>query len=450
MQAIIFLIVLFCGIQIYRKKGTERLNWFVGSMLLLGYASFIEHPSLPANRLFLLAFLFSLWKNHEFQDIKFPLKVPFVIYLIGLFVISFNAAHLTLFYKIYKPLMLLLETYGGILLGYVAAKSTKCISKPIISVLFIVLFYGVFTLVTHSDPYRFIINPQDADFMVNSYLFGHRTRIASTWSHPISYGFICCVFFFVCLTSRHLIRARCKILLFFLIFSIFACGSRTVLLCFLLMALCYVVAMFNIGKQIKYISIIAVWGLFAMLLIPSVANKMENLMMTIQGSDNLSGSSIDMREMQMEASLAIASQFPITGGGLDYAREVMGFGTDEWNDEYGEELRGLESLLYTIIIERGLVGFVIELLMVGSILWYAFRRKAFDRSNVGMVLTLGIGFVAFAVSTSALDSWRLTMFYIGYYIYRIHQTELNKNYEQLQNKVHEASLCFSQRHHPEL
>ena len=438
MQTIIFLIVLFCGIQIYRKKGTERLNWFVGSMLLLGYASFIERPFLPANRLFLLVFLLSLWKNHELQGIKFPLKIPFIIYLIGLFVISFNAAHLTLFYKIYKPVMLLLETYGIIILGYVSAKSAQCISKPIISILFIVLLYGVFTFVTHSDPYRFIISPQDADFMVNRYLFGHRTRIASTWSHPISYGFVCCVFFFVCLTARRLIGEKYKILLFLIVCSIFICGSRTVLLCFLLMVLCYVMTMFNIGRQIKYISIITALGLFTMFLIPSVANKMENLIMTMQGVDDSSGSSIDMREMQMEASLAIASQFPITGGGLDYAREVMGFGTDEWNNEYREELQGMESIIYTIIIERGLVGIVIELFIIGSILWYAFRRKVLDRIDVGMVLALGIGFIVFAVLTSPLDSWRLTMFYIGYYIYRIHQAELNKKYEQLQNKDNET------------
>ena len=160
--------------------------------------------------------------------------------------------------------------------------------------------------------------------------------------------------------------------------------------------------------------------------------------MTIQGVDDSSGSSIDMREMQMEASLAIASQFPITGGGLDYAREVMGFGTDEWNNEYREELQGMESIIYTIIIERGLVGIVIELFMIGSILWYAFRRKVLDRIDVGMVLALGIGFIVFAVLTSPLDSWRLTMFYIGYYIYRIHQAELNKKYEQLQNKDNET------------
>ena len=425
MEFTIILVTLFCGIQIFLKQSEKRLNWFICSMLLLGYASFIERPHIPANRFFLIMMVLSMWKHHEFHNIRFPLKIPFIIYLIGLFVISFNAVHLSLFYKIYKPLMLLLETYGMILVGYVSAQSCRCISKPVVSVLFIVLLYGVFTLITQSDPYRYIINPQDANFFVNQYLFGSRTRVASTWSHPISYGFICCVFFFVCLTERRRIE-KYKYLLFLLLFSIFFCGSRTVLLCFLLMGLCYIMAFFKISKQVQYVTIAATIGLLSILFIPTISSKMDQFVETVQGKDNSSGSSLDMREMQLEASLAIATQFPITGGGLDYAREVMGFGTDEWNKEYREELQGLESIAYTILIERGLVGIIIELIMICAILWYALKQRNWDKTDARMMLTLEIGFIVFALSTSTLDTWILTMFFIGFYMRNIHIAALRK------------------------
>lgn len=440
MNAIVIIAVLISGFQIYRSSGEKRLNWFICSLLLLGYASFIERPHLPASRFFLITYLLSMWRHHEFRNIKFPLKIPFIIYLIGLFVISFNANHLSLFYKIYKPLILLLETYGVIIVGYVSARSCKHISRPIIIVLFIVLLYGIFTFITHTDPYRFIINPQDldVDFFVNSYLFGGRTRIASTWSHPISYGFICCVFFFVCLSAKHWIGKKYKLLLLILLFSIIFCGSRTVLLCFLLMGACYIVTTFKTSKQIQYFLIIISVGLLSTIFIPPITDKMESLVETIQGKDTTSGSSLDMREMQLEASLAIMSEFPMTGGGLDYAREVMGFGTDTWNREYREELQGLESIAYTILIERGIVGIVIEIMMIYFILLYALRRRKCDRVDAGMVLTLEIGFVIFALSTSTLDSWLITMFFIGYYMYMIHQSEhknqnLNILYEAKRN-----------------
>ena len=417
MKVIVLLAVLICGISIYRSRGEKRLNWLICSMLFLGYAGFIERPHLPAVRFFLITYLLSMWKHHEFRNVKFPLRIPFVIYLIGLFVISFNASHLNLFYKVYKPLMLLLETYGVMVVGYVSAQYCRHISKPVITVLFIVLLYGVFTFITRSDPYRFIVNPQDADFFVNQYLFGDRTRLASTWSHPISYGFICCVFFFVCFTDRRWIGDKYKLLLFILLFNIIFCGSRTVLLCFLLMLVCYIIVTFEINKQIQYLFMVVAIGVLSMILVPSVASKMESLVETIQGKSATSGSSLDMREMQLEASLIVMSEFPVTGGGLDYAREVMGFGTDEWNEEYREEFQGLESIAYTILIERGIVGVIIELMMTCAILWYAFRWRRLDRINMGMVLTLEIGFVVFALSTSALDSWLFTMFFIGYYMY---------------------------------
>lgn len=419
------LLVLIClGIfyKIYSTTGETRYNWFVGGLLFI-YSSFIviSKPQIPAHRFFVIAFLLSLIKNSEitWHNIKqHPLFVPLLVYAVGLTLITFMSPYLSSFYKLYKPLMRFLDTYMIIMIGYYGTNNVKLANSKVSMFVIIVALYGLFSYFFSVDPYRMIF----ADFKdyYDDYFFGDRRRVAATWAYPISYGFICSILFYVFfLFSEH--KNKIWVLLLLAV-SVFICGSRTALLTWLFIG---VVFMFSILPKRDFVIFLLVFVSISTIL-PPVQKKMHELTSSIAGSDDTAGSSMEMRNAQLIASLGVAAQFPITGGGLDYIQEQMGFGTDEWVDD--GDYYGFESYFYSLIIERGILGVLLELALVIYLIVVFWRRRIFN--NVCAYLGLGffIGFVIFALVTGPLDAWTIAMFYLGAMLKQTDRRLENQNF----------------------
>lgn len=406
MNIILVLLSLICAYKIYSTSGETRYNWFIGSMLFL-YSSVVilEHPHFGAHRLFVVAFLCSLIKRKEIQWCGLknnPLFLCLVVYLIVLILINLNSVFLSPFYMIYKPVIRFVDTYMVILLGYYGVNNTNIANKRLAGLLIIVTLYGFFTFLTSSDPYRFIMG-DEKDYYAD-YFFGDRRRVAATWSHPIAYGLICTFFFYI---YSNFGKIKNKILvLFFLVASVFLCGSRSALLVWLFIG---TIIMFFVVSRKKTILFMLLFTTIAICL-PPVQNKISDVIASMQGSDATAGSSMDMREQQLAACLGVAAQFPITGGGLDYIQEQMDFGSDEWVDNDG--FYGFESYFYELVIERGAVGVLLESFMVLAITFIFWRRHI---KKVSRYLGLGFlwGFVIFALITGPLNTWIISMFFIG-------------------------------------
>lgn len=406
MNIILILLSLICAYKIYSTSGETRYNWFIGSMLFL-YSSIVilEHPHFGSHRLFVVAFLFSLIKKKDIQWSclkKNPLFPCLVVYLIVLIIINYNSPFLSPFYKIYKPVIRFVDTYMIILLGYYGVNNTNIANKRLADLLIIVTLYGLFTFFTSTDPYRLIMG-DEKDYYAD-YFFGDRRRVAATWSHPIAYGLICTFFFYTYL-SYGIIKNKILVL-FLLVASVFLCGSRSALFVWLYIGS---IIMFFVVSRKKTIIFLLLFAPIALCL-PPIQNKISDVIASIQGSDTTAGSSMDMRGRQLAASLGVAAQFPITGGGLDYIQEQMNFGTDEWVDEDG--FYGFESYFYELVIERGAVGVLLESFIVFAITVLFWRRH---KNKVPRYLGLGFlwGFVIFAFITGPLNTWTISMFFIG-------------------------------------
>lgn len=406
MNIILVLLSLICAYKIYMSIGEARYNWFIGSMLFLySYVVILEHPHFGAHRLFVVAFLLSLIRNNEicWESLKNnPLFKYLVFYLIILILINLNSPYLTPFYKIYKPVMRFVDTYMVIMLGYYGVNNVNIANRKLALFLIIVTIYGFFTYISSSDPYRLIMG-DEKDYYAD-YFFGDRRRVAATWSHPIAYGLICAIFFY--LYQFYSDIGNKKLLLFLLVASVFICGSRSALLVWLIIGS---IMMFFVISRKQAIQFFLLFSVIAVSL-PPVQEKISDVVASIQGADNTAGSSMDMRDQQLFASLGVAAQFPITGGGLDYIQEQMDFGSDDWVDTDG--FYGFESYFYVLVIERGFVGVLLELFIVLAISITFWRMR---NNKASCYLGLGIlwGFVIFALITGPLDTWIISMFYIG-------------------------------------
>lgn len=93
--------------------------------------------------------------------------------------------------------------------------------------------------------------------------------------------------------------------------------------------------------------------------------------------DYQGGSSLAMREMQLNVSLTEFNKSPIIGNGTKYLAHAM--------DYYGAELLGAESIWFGLLIEKGLVGIVAFIV----ILTYPLFMRRLKYKKVYLALAMG-------------------------------------------------------------
>lgn len=418
MEYLIILITLFCGYKIYSNKGQKRLDWFICSILLVSSViRVIQKPSMPSHRFFVICYWLSIIVHKEYSNRKFPLKVPLAIYTILMLVVGFCSELLSPFYMVYKPLMLMIDSYFVIIMAYWGFTKETFHSKPIINTLFFVCLYGLFTLLISYNPIQnFIISIFNIRTTVDQeYFFGERIRICSTWSHPISYGLVASALFYEFLPWIK--ERKILILEILLAINVFICGSRTALVSFFLMGIIILLLRYKFGKTIKNIFVVLFITLFTYSFVPVVQEKVDSVINTIQGNDDVSGSSLEMRDMQTEYALLYFAESPIFGHGFDWIREGLGYGTDKYSGD--SHMLGFESYSYVILIERGIVGAVAEILILLSLAFYFWSKRRQSPTYSSYCLAALFGFIFFALSTGTLDTKIPMFFMIGMSMARI-------------------------------
>jgi O-antigen ligase len=394
-----------------KSKGQKRFNWCICAMLLLPQTIIlIQKPQLPAHRFFLICFWLSVLLRKEYKGKKFPLMIPFIIYCIGFYLIGYNAEALQLFSKFWKPTSAIIESYLILLLAYYGTDRITVNTKPIIYVLYLVTLYGIFTLVVRTNPYLDLVAASQHVASLQSYCFGDRIRITSTWNHPITYGFICSLFFYAFLSYYK--EKKVKILLVLLAINILICGSRTDLAAFILMGAMYIPMRFKASKSIMVGSMTLIIISITYFTVPFVQDKIDQLINTANGTDQTGGSSTEMRQDQLDASLYIFAQAPICGHGPDYVQEQMIPNQDIYTMQ-GLDFYGFESYGYIILIERGIVGCIMEVLMMTSILIYALQHRRKYKEESATIISILVGFFFFSFSTGTMGTFMMTMLFIG-------------------------------------
>ena len=422
---IFILICLLCGFMIIRNNGQKRFDWFVCSALLLSSSiTILKSPQIQAHRFFILCYWLSVVVHKEYRHNKFPLLIPLIIYGAGEMFIGWQDTLLTPFYRLWKPFAFLLDSYLIMLMAFWGTKNVRINSKPIINTLLIMTIYGIFTLVIRNNPLQQFIWSQfsDATYLTD-YYFGDRIRITSTWSHPIAYGFVCSTF--AVLLLKYLKNKKCRVAFILLVINVFICGSRTSLAALILMIVLYALLEYKFSKLTR-LSILLVPALFLVyLVLPPVQEKIDSIVNTAMGNSDVGGSSVEMRQGQLEASLMIFASSPMYGHGPDYIQENM-MSDKQLMNQYsmqGYDFEGFESYYYILLIERGIVGIVLEVMLVVSILMFLIRNRKRNKLRSSEAITIFLGFAFFALSTGALDTWMFTTFFVGLCMNRIKNGE---------------------------
>lgn len=427
----ISLFLLFWSIYLIKNK---RIASFIYAIFLISPTVYVFVAQMPSKRWFVFTLLlcyllYELLRERRGgkprpQYLKFPLKIPLFIMFIGsvlLLILDTRFSPLTrILYMFQDALDIYLVLFLIFSFLNYSNNSLESICKPIMCCCLIAGLYGLFNYVTHINPINnFLINTYAVIDTVEVAKDESRSRVSSLYRYTFDYGYNS-IIFLVTLLYFYFRQQKNKIALLFCILIAFVglilSGSRTVLISGVVATVIFVV--FSQSSRKKYQTIIGctLIGVAAFLTIPAVNNMVTMTIGSIfTQTAEVSGSSVDMREAQLQGSLLLWAQNPIWGNGYKYI-----FLDLDWKGgTYVDDMAGYESIVYSLLIERGVIGIVVYLIFFISLYVYYFRNMKVDRQLCVLGMSLLTAFLLFAVGTGVLDAWLNTMVMQGILIYYI-------------------------------
>ena len=352
-----------------------NLKW--GVVLFLMYMVLVPYMKLQiggfelGQNLFNTAFLASYFYYASKKKVKTDWRplMPFIVYyLTSLAVMPFQT---------HTPFSFMLNSWrvsimGTLFLPFVmwnVAKaepsSVKLFRNAMLVAIAIAVGYGLYlTTVGGFNPYIMsLIGLMDVKIDMESYyeaegggrLFG---RISSVFLHPMNYAFFLGLSFIYVFQSRQYFK---KIIIALLLIAIGAsaitCGVRSVLGGLVIAVAYYFLVSKNYKMMIGVIAVALVVYAIANS-IPELSKYLGSMADVNNKKGDVSGSSIEMRLNQLNGAIYEGSKNPLFGLGYDWTGYYMGL--------KGEHPICLcfESLIYIIICNYGLFGFVIWTYMV--------------------------------------------------------------------------------------
>lgn len=407
----ILVLLLFFGILgiIYYGDSQKRfMAFFAGTLLFPNVCLFVKSPSISPQHIILYTFLaIECLKNRE-EFLRGVFRNPLVIPL-GLSVASYTCTALfnggLLSIDMYYGVRDIVDTFGYLIAAYIVGKNNDIheFAKSIYPFIVICCFFGIIEgLLNANYPYKFINSAfphYNGLYNLNSDISlgqSWRIRTCFTTKHPTAFGtFLMTMFLFYLPYIKKEVIPFSKLLLILglLAVNIVMCGSRTALFCTLIGVALYIADRFSILVKIATIGLI-------ILSFTAILGVIADNFKGGQGR----GSSIDLRTQQLIFSIVTIDKSPIWGNGNKYAShnlfEENDAGQMRVEDSSGTDMGGLESVVFTLLIDRGFVGLISYYLLLFWIFWlfYRYRNRFSERDDAFIIVGAGILFLTLSGS----------------------------------------------------
>jgi hypothetical protein len=381
----IVVLLFFFGLLAYMFL-TDTQGRFVtlvmGTVLFPTTALFIKNPSISPQHIFLYAFFFiEFFKDREnFNKSLFSssLLIP-----IGISIVSY------VFTAIYNSGLASKDMYYGIRdvidgFGYIYAaficgrkENVYALAQKLIPFVIIICLFGIAEILLGDNyPYKIVNSAfpyyegsRNLDATV-SFTESWRFRSCFTTKHPTAFGTLLMSLFLFYMPyfkkegSEH---KKIVLVLVLLALNLVLCGSRTAMLCAALGVGLYVY--FKLKPFMKIL--VAGFTIFAFSTIIAI------LLQNFKTNTEHGGSSLDFRTSQLLFSVAAIYNSPILGNGNKYTSHVIFAEDTRASDSSGRDLGGLESIVFSLLIDRGFFGlFSYYLLLLWMcVLLFRYREK---------------------------------------------------------------------------
>ena len=381
----IVVLLFFFGLLAYMFLTDTQgrfLALVMGTVLFPTTALIIKNPSVSPQHIFLYAFFFiEYFKDRgNFNKSIFNnlLIVPIGISAISyIFTAIYNSgiASKDMYYGIRD----VIDCFGYIYAAFICGRQVDVyeFAKKLIPFAIVVCIFGIIEiLLSDNYPYK-IINAAfpyyegSRDLNATMNLTEHwRFRTCFTTKHPTAFGtLLMSMFLFYAPYFKKVGVEHKKIILVLalLALNLFLCGSRTAMLC----------SAFGVGLYIYFKLKPFMKILIAGVFIFSFSAMLAILLQNFKTNTEHGGSSLDFRTSQLLFSVATIYNSPILGNGNKYTSHVIFAEDSRASDSSGNDLGGLESIVFSLLIDRGFFGlFSYYLLLIWMfVLLFRYREK---------------------------------------------------------------------------
>lgn len=380
-------LLLFFGLIAYMFLTDTQgrfLTLIIGTVLFPTTALLIKNPSISPQHVFLYVFfIIEFFKDRE--NFRKSIFSPLLLVPIGISVLSYiftaiynsGIASKDMYYGVRD----IIDGFGYIYAAFICGRKTNVyeLAKRLIPFVLIICFFGIAeVLLGDNYPYR-IINAafpyyegtQDLNSTM-SLTQSWRFRSCFTTKHPTAFGTLLMslfLFFSPYFKREDPERKKIVLVLVLLGLNLILCGSRTAMLCAAL-GVCFFFYM-----KLKPILKILIAGILIFSFSAIITIVLENFKTNTEHG----GSSLDFRTTQLLFSVAAIYNSPILGNGNKYTSHVI-FGEDSRaSDSSGNDMGGLESIVFSLLIDRGFLGLVSYYLLLFWMFVLLFRYR--DKLN---------------------------------------------------------------------
>lgn len=261
-----------------------------------------------------------------------------------------------------------------------------------------------------------------------------RFRVQAMFFSPFDYGYICILLLLLQLwgyVKKLVSKQQFYISVVCSIFGVLFCGCRTNILCCAIGLIVFVYYAYSMKQWIRY----AMMGFFLCIIaystVPVIQEKVDQTMTAFDTNSQYSGSSIDMRILQYTAVLYHIRGHEWFGRGLGFFNIDMGWGDGQLSTLVDKDLWGLEGVVMSYLLERGVIGLLLYFAFYIILLYFFYRHRFVDRQTVAFGLSILFAYLAFANMTGELDSVYPTLLLIGCCIKLIYQKSKISEIKQL-------------------
>lgn len=417
MKYLCILFILFLAYRIY--KSNNPLGWYIASICIVSndfnlfgiYSHFFYS--------FILFLRFIQENGMRPMIIYKPLRNAIYIWTIGILIVcifDYNTTFVAKSMAFVREFICSIAIFLASL--YFASKYDDTeFKKSIVVCFFIITCFAFFQLITGKDISHelsmtyFNSGTNSIDEWYNSRLIQQeygRNRICSLVGFSFDYGYFSSVLGLFLLFLYYK-KQKIGYLLLSLVGGIggaIMSGSRSAIIS---AAISMIIFQFLIsGFNLKKMSITFLAIIFIGSCLSNLSIFTDTIDAVITGGENSTGSSADMRFVQLSASVHWFLQSPIVGNGFHFVENYQGYSSKI------EDVMGSESVLFSILINSGIIGFIYWTFLFYIIFRCFFRYLEDIHSKLG--ISIYISFIVFIFLTGIQGSMFLTFPFIAYCI----------------------------------
>lgn len=359
----------------------------------------------------------------------FPFKYQLFFILVTSLIIGFFSQYIPdLQHRITKPLFEFTGSYILLFIAYFYSGNNtfNTLKKTFLICAILLTLVGIINGIFRYNPYIDLVDsiyPSGILDFAHMYTHRERFRISSLFTNPFDYGYVCLLINVIAIylkQTNKIEKYMFCILSICSFFGIVFCNCRTIIIVYIIGISIYFILSSKLNSYITYMLLFVIVYSIAYINIPIVEKKTDQIVSVFVDSQGkyVKGSNLNMRATQLLGSIYFFKQNPIVGNGYDYIADGLGWRKQQISGKTGK-MAGYESIIFILLIEKGIIGIISYLLFYGSILFYLIKNRKCDVYLTALGVAIFCIYIFFSIAAGELLSVPITLVFLGIIVKQI-------------------------------